>query len=150
MTGRAELMDAVDPGGLGGTFGGNPLACAAAAAVLDRVGDDEFLARARELGDRIRARLDVIAGRVHGVGEVRGLGPMLALELVEDVRSKRPDGDRARRVTARARELGLILLACGLEGNVIRILVPLVVEDEDLDRGLEILEEALDSDARGG
>jgi 4-aminobutyrate aminotransferase / (S)-3-amino-2-methylpropionate transaminase / 5-aminovalerate transaminase len=151
VTGRAEVMDAVDPGGLGGTFGGNPLACAAAAAVLDRVGDDDFLAQARELGARLRAGLDAIAGRVHGVGEVRGLGPMVALELVRDLGSREPDGERAKRVTARARELGLILLACGLEGNVIRVLVPLVVEDEDLDRGLEILEEALvDTDASGG
>jgi len=151
VTGRDELMDAVAPGGLGGTFGGNPLACAAAAAVLDRVGDEAFLAQARELGARIRASLHAIARRVQGVGEVRGLGPMLALELIQDAESKRPDGERARRVTARAHELGLILLACGLEGNVIRILVPLVVEEEDLDRGLEILEEALvDSDESGG
>jgi len=104
-----------------------------------------------ELGARLRRSLDAIAARVHGVGEVRGIGPMLALELVQDLRSKRPDGERAKRVTARARELGLILLACGLEGNVIRILVPLVVEEEDLEGGLEILEEALvDADASGG
>jgi 4-aminobutyrate aminotransferase len=150
VTGRAEVMDAVDPGGLGGTFGGNPLACAAASAVLDRVTDGEFLGEAEELGRQLRGRLDEIAGRVAGVGEVRGLGPMLALELVEDLETKRPAGDRAKRVTARAHELGLILLACGLEGNVIRILVPLVVEEDDLRRGLEILEEALaDADTSG-
>jgi len=150
VTGRAELMDAVDPGGLGGTFGGNPLACAAAAAVLDRVADPEFLSAAAELGRRLRSRLVEIAQRAPAVGDVRGLGPMLALELVADRKSKRPDGDRANRVTARAHELGLILLACGLDGNVIRILVPLVVEEDDLQRGLEILEEALgDADAGG-
>jgi 4-aminobutyrate aminotransferase / (S)-3-amino-2-methylpropionate transaminase / 5-aminovalerate transaminase len=150
VTGRAELMDAVAPGGLGGTFGGNPLACAAGAAVLDRVADADFLARAEDLGRRIRANLDGIASRVDRVGDVRGLGPMLALELVEDRESKRPAGALAARTTARARELGLILLACGLEGNVLRILVPLVVEDTDLERGLEILEEALvDADASG-
>jgi 4-aminobutyrate aminotransferase / (S)-3-amino-2-methylpropionate transaminase / 5-aminovalerate transaminase len=143
-------MDAVAPGGLGGTFGGNPLACAAGAAVLDRVADADFLARAEDLGRRIRANLDGIASRVDRVGDVRGLGPMLALELVEDRESKRPAGALAARTTARARELGLILLACGLEGNVLRILVPLVVEDTDLERGLEILEEALvDADASG-
>jgi 4-aminobutyrate aminotransferase len=150
VTGRAEVMDAVEPGGVGGTFGGNPLSCAAAAAVLDRVADEEFLAQAQDLGRRLRTRLDEIAERVGDVGEVRGLGPMVALELVEDKETKRPAGDRAKRVTARAWELGLILLACGLEGNVLRILVPLVIEDDDLVRGLDILEQALvDADAGG-
>ena len=149
VTGRDELMDAVAPGGLGGTFGGNPLACAAAAAVLDRVGDDAFLAQARELGARIRARLDAIARRVHGVGEVRGLGPMLALELVTDRASKEPAAELAKKTTAGARERGLILLSCGTYGNVIRILVPLVIDDDDLARGLELLEESLVDAAAG-
>jgi 4-aminobutyrate aminotransferase len=151
VTGRAELMDAVHPGGLGGTFGGNPLSCAAASAVLERVAEPDFLARAAEVGRVIRARLDELATRVESVGEVRGLGPMAAIELVEDRVTKTPAGALAARTTARARELGLILLSCGLEANVIRILVPLVVDDDDLERGLEILEEALvDADARGG
>jgi len=137
VTGPAEIVDAVGPGGLGGTFGGNPLACAAAVAVLEEVGRPEFLERARSLGDKIRAHLEEIARRMPAVGEVRGLGPMLALELTQ------PTPDLARAVTTNAREKGLVLLSCGLYGNVIRILVPLVVSDEDLDRGLEILEESL-------
>jgi 4-aminobutyrate aminotransferase / (S)-3-amino-2-methylpropionate transaminase / 5-aminovalerate transaminase len=143
VTGRSEVMDAVPAGGLGGTFGGNPLACVAAIAVLDEVASESFRAHAEEIGERIRAGLEAIAGRVSSVGEVRGLGPMLALELVEDRETKTPAGALASATTAAARERGLILLSCGLYGNVIRILVPLVVSDEDLDRGLELLEEAL-------
>jgi 4-aminobutyrate aminotransferase len=137
VTGPAEIVDTVEPGGLGGTFGGNPLACAAAVAVLEEVRGPEFLERARQLGETIRVRLEEMADRVPSVGEVRGLGPMLALELTE------PTPDLAKAVTTAAREKGLILLSCGLYGNVIRILVPLVVSDEDLDRGLELLEESL-------
>jgi 4-aminobutyrate aminotransferase len=143
VTGRAELMDAPDPGGLGGTFGGNPVACAAAMAVLDEIGRAEFRAHSEELGAHIRARLEEIAGRVAQVGEVRGLGPMLALELVSDRESKEPAAELTKRTTEAARERGLILLSCGIHGNVIRILVPLVISDDDLARGLEILEESL-------
>jgi len=138
VTGKVDVMDAVPPGGLGGTFGGNPLACAAAIAVLNEIRTDEFRARAEELGGRIRARLELHTGD----GEVRGLGPMLALEFAE----RTPE--RASRVTAAARERGLVLLSCGMYGNVIRILVPLSIEDELLERGLRLLEEALgDADA---
>jgi 4-aminobutyrate aminotransferase / (S)-3-amino-2-methylpropionate transaminase / 5-aminovalerate transaminase len=143
VTGRAEIVDTVPAGGLGGTFGGNPVACAAALAILDEVATDELRGRGEAIGDRIRAALDRIAERVNEVGEVRGLGPMLALELVEDRKTKRPAAALASAVTATACERGLILLSCGLYGNVIRILVPLVISDDDLDRGLEILEEAL-------
>jgi 4-aminobutyrate aminotransferase / (S)-3-amino-2-methylpropionate transaminase / 5-aminovalerate transaminase len=143
VTGPSEIMDAVPAGGLGGTFGGNPLSCAAALAVLDEVASESFRRHSDELGARIRAGLQAIAGRVDAVGEVRGLGPMLAIELVEDRESKAPAPALASATTAAARERGLILLSCGLYGNVIRILVPLVVSDEDLDRGLELLEEAL-------
>src|SRR5262245_58752273 len=137
VTGKAELMDAVPPGGLGGTFGGNPLACAAAIAVLNEVRTPEFRERAEEVGATIRARLEGL-----GAGEVRGLGPMLALEFPE----KSPE--RASRVTAAARERGLVLLSCGMHGNVIRILVPLTIGDELLERGLALLEEAVgDADA---
>ena len=138
VTGKVDVMDAVPPGGLGGTFGGNPLACAAAIAVLNEVRTPEFRARADELGARIRARLELHTDE----GDVRGLGPMLALEFAE----RAPD--RASRVTAAARERGLVLLSCGMYGNVIRILVPLSIEDELLERGLGLLEEALgDADA---
>ncbi|HET9324606.1 MAG TPA: aspartate aminotransferase family protein [Gaiellaceae bacterium] len=137
VTGPAEVIDAVEPGGLGGTFNGNPLACAAAVAVLEEVQRPEFLDRARELGELMRRRLDQLAARTASIGEVRGLGPMLALELTEQT------PDLAKAVTTTAREKGLVLLSCGLYGNVVRILVPLVISDEDLDRGLELLEESL-------
>ena len=143
VTGPAEIMDAVHAGGLGGTFGGNPLSCAAALAVLDEVASERIRRRADELGERIRAGLEKIASRVEAVGEVRGLGPMLAIELVEDRETKAPAAALTTATTAAARERGLILLSCGLYGNVIRILVPLVVSDENLDRGLDLLEEAL-------
>jgi 4-aminobutyrate aminotransferase-like enzyme len=140
VTGRAEVMDAVPAGGLGGTFGGNPLSCAAAIAVLDEVAKPEFRARSEEIGATIRRRLESFGAD----GEVRGIGPMLALELAE------PSPTLASAITAAARERGLVLLSCGLYGNVIRILVPLTISDEDLARGLDLLEESLgDAGARG-
>jgi 4-aminobutyrate aminotransferase len=143
VTGRSEVVDAVAPGGLGGTFGGNPVACAAAVAILDEIVGEPFQRRARELGERIREALDGLASRIGAVGEVRGLGPMLALELVEDRSTKAPASGLAGATVAEARERGLVLLSCGLYGNVVRILVPLVIGDEDLERGLELLEESL-------
>jgi 4-aminobutyrate aminotransferase len=143
VTGGAEVMDAVDPGGLGGTFGGNPVACAAGIAVLGEVATEGFRARAVAIGERLRTRLDALAARVPQVGEVRGAGCMLALELVRDPETKEPAPELTLATTTGARERGLILLSCGLYGNVVRILVPLVASDEELDRGLDILEEAL-------
>jgi 4-aminobutyrate aminotransferase / (S)-3-amino-2-methylpropionate transaminase / 5-aminovalerate transaminase len=140
VTGRAEVMDAVHPGGVGGTFGGNPLSCAAAAVVLDTVAEPGFQAAALALGERLRERLDGIASRVPGIGDVRGLGPMLALELEE----RTPD--RASVVVDRAFDRGLLLLSCGLDGNVIRLLPPLTIPDDELELGLELLEEALAGD----
>jgi 4-aminobutyrate aminotransferase len=137
VTGRAELMDAPHPGGLGGTFGGNPVACAAALAVLGELSSPGFRERAEQIAKLLRTRLDEIAGKHAIVGEVRGLGAMLALELAEQ------NGDAAKAVTASARERGLVLLSCGLYGNVIRLLPPLSATDEELERGLAILEEAL-------
>ena len=137
VTGRAEVMDAVPPGGLGGTFGGNPLSCAAAQAVLELVADADFLAHATELGETLRARLDDLASRHDDIGEVRGLGPMLAFEFEE----RTPD--RAQAVVAAAYERGLILLSCGLYGNVIRMLAPLTIARDELEEGLAILEESL-------
>ena len=109
----AEVMDAPAPGGLGGTFGGSPVACAAAVAVLDEVASESFRSHAVELGEKIRVRLDEIASRLDQVGEVRGLGPMLALELVTDRETKEPAADLTKRTTEAARESGLILLSCG-------------------------------------
>ena len=135
ITARAEIMDAPEKGGLGGTFGGNPLSCAAAIAVLDIVATPEFRERTDRLGATLRATLDEMAAKHAMVGEVRGLGPMLAMEL--------EDRAQAFATTQAARERGLILLSCGYDGNVIRILVPHVIEDDDLARGLGILDEAL-------
>ena len=137
VTGRAELMDAVAPGGLGGTFGGNPVACAAAAAVLDAIAEPDFRRRSDELGRRLRTGLDEIASRVPAVGEVRGLGPMLALELAD------PTPALAAATVDAAYERGVLLLTCGLYGNVIRLLPPLTISDEDVETGLELLEESL-------
>jgi 4-aminobutyrate aminotransferase/(S)-3-amino-2-methylpropionate transaminase len=141
VTGRAEVMDAVGPGGLGGTFGGNPVACAAAAVVLDEIASPAFRERAEEVGALIRARLDALENPA--IAEVRGLGPMLALELTDQTPLL------ANAVTAAARERGLVLLSCGLYGNVIRILAPLVATDDELARGLDILEEALEHASAG-
>jgi 4-aminobutyrate aminotransferase len=143
VTGPAEIMDAVEPGGLGGTFGGNPVACVAALAVLDEVDSDNWRAHANELTDLMASRLLKIQARNDHCGEVRGLGPMQAVELVRDSESKEPASDLAKATTAAAREHGLLLLSCGTYGNVIRILVPLVVSDEELSQGLDILERAL-------
>ena len=133
VTGRAELMDAPAPGGLGGTFGGNPAACAAANATLELL--PGLLPRAREIGEVVRARLEQIAPPG---ADVRGLGPMLALELPEQ------SPDRAAAIVARgARGGARCCLSCGLYGNVIRLHVPFVIEDGELSRGLEILERAV-------
>ena len=137
VTGRAELMDAVPPGGLGGTFGGNPLSCAAAVAVLEAVREPGFLERAATVGRALRERLDALAARHAAIGEVRGLGPMLAFELVEQ------SPERAKAIVDAAFERGLLLLACGLYGNVVRLLPPLTISDEELEDGLGLLDDAL-------
>jgi 4-aminobutyrate aminotransferase len=137
VTGKASIMDAPHPGGLGGTFGGNPVAAAAAVAVLDELAAPGFRERAEQIAALLRRRLDEIASRRPIVGEVRGLGAMLALELAER------NGAAAKRVLAAARERGLVLLACGLDGNVIRLLPPLSATDDELERGLTILDESL-------
>jgi 4-aminobutyrate aminotransferase / (S)-3-amino-2-methylpropionate transaminase / 5-aminovalerate transaminase len=136
VTGKAELMDAPAPGGLGGTFGGNPVSCAAACAVLDQLAEPGFRERAEEVAVLMRARLEALAETSDEIGEVRGLGSMLALELADR------SSDRAKEITVAAREQGLLLLSTGLYGNVIRLLPPLTASDEELERGLGILEHA--------
>jgi 4-aminobutyrate aminotransferase-like enzyme len=137
VTGKTELMDAPHPGGLGGTFGGNPVSCAAACAVLDQLAEPGFRERAEEIAALMRTRLGELAARHGAIGEVRGLGSMLALELTER------SGEVSKAVTTSAREQGLLLLSCGLDGNVIRLLPPLTATDEELERGLDILERSL-------
>jgi 4-aminobutyrate aminotransferase/(S)-3-amino-2-methylpropionate transaminase len=137
VTGRAELMDAVHPGGLGGTFGGNPVSCAAASVVLDMVSEPGFRERADEVAELVRARLEQLAAEHDEIGEARGLGAMLAIEFAER------SGEVSKAVTTKAREKGLLLLSCGLYGNVIRLLPPVTATDEELERGLEILAQSL-------
>lgn len=145
VIGRAALMDAAEPGGLGGTYAGSPVACAAALAVLDVIEEDNLLGRAQAIGERLRRRLAGFAAQndITPISEIRGLGAMVAFDLVKSRGSHEPDGDAAKRVTARALENGLILLSCGIYAETIRILVPLTVDDALLDEGLDRLGEAL-------
>jgi 4-aminobutyrate aminotransferase/(S)-3-amino-2-methylpropionate transaminase len=144
VIGRADVMDAPAPGGLGGTYAGNPLACAAALAVLDVFAEEGLLGRAGAMAEQLRRGLEAIAASFPAVvGEVRGLGPMLALELVSDARTRTPAPELARAVVAAARERGLLLLTAGLHGNVVRLLVPLVASAEEVAEGLERLLDAL-------
>lgn len=145
ITGRAELMDKVHVGGLGGTYGGNPLACAAALAVLDIMERDRLADRGERIGAVIRRRFQSLASRHPFIGDVRGLGAMVAMELVKDPNTKEPDKDRTQRIQAEALKRGLIVLTCGTYGNVVRALVPLTVEDPVLAEGLDILEAALEA-----
>jgi 4-aminobutyrate aminotransferase len=143
VSGRAEIMDAPHVGGLGGTFGGNPLSCVASLVALDQIADPAFLARADEIGRIVRRRLDEMAAGHAVIGEVRGLGPMIGIELVEDRETKAPAAAAAARTVELARDRGLMLMAAGVYSNVIRILVPLVAGDDDLREGLDILDGVL-------
>ena len=143
VVGRAEIVDAPAPGGLGGTYGGNPVACASALAVLDVFEDERLLERARSIGSRLQAGLRSLQAQHRAVGDVRGLGAMLAIELVEDPDTRRPAPSLAQRVVERAREAGLLLLTCGPHKNVIRFLPPLVTTDAEIDRALAALGRAL-------
>jgi 4-aminobutyrate aminotransferase/(S)-3-amino-2-methylpropionate transaminase len=144
VTGRAEIMDASQVGGLGGTYVGNPVACAAALAVFDLYEKGDLLRRAAALGAKLEARFAAMQERHPAIGDARGLGAMRALELVRDRATKEPDKERTAAAVKRAYERGLLLISAGTHGNVLRILVPLVVSDDELDEGLEVLEDALD------
>jgi 4-aminobutyrate aminotransferase/(S)-3-amino-2-methylpropionate transaminase len=139
VVGRAEVMDAPAPGGLGGTYAGSPVGCAAALAVLEVFEQEGLLQRSRAVGERLIAGLRRIAERHPAIGDVRGLGAMVAIELFEQGNLARPDAALTARITAEAARRGLILLSCGTHGNVIRMLVPLTASDELLDEGLGIL-----------
>ncbi|MDH1304205.1 4-aminobutyrate--2-oxoglutarate transaminase [Achromobacter sp. GD03932] len=142
VVGRADVMDAPAAGGLGGTYAGNPLAVAAAHAVLDVIAEEKLCERAVALGDKLRAHLEGLRAKVPGIADVRGLGSMVALEL-NDPATGKPDAEAVKRVQARAIEKGLILLSCGVYGNVLRFLYPLTIPDAQFDRALAILSEAL-------
>jgi len=141
VVGRADVMDAPAPGGLGGTYAGNPLSIAAAHAVLDVIEEEKLVDRANVLGTRLRDRLLALRGRVPRIAEVRGPGAMLAIELMEPGRG--PDVDFTKAVQQRALADGLLLITCGVHANVIRFLFPLTIEDAIFDEGLAILEKAL-------
>ena len=142
VVGRADVMDACGPGGLGGTYAGNPVACAAALAVLQVFEEERIFERAERLGERIGIALDAISARHNEIVEVRRLGAMIAFELGEGGDPHRPAAELTKKLTVRARELGLILLSCGIYSNVIRILVPITAEDAVVDEGLGILAKA--------
>ena len=143
VVGRADVMDAPAPGGLGGTYAGSPVACAAALAVMEAFDKEELLARSRAMGALLVTWLSDLAKTVPAIGDVRGLGAMVAIELCEAGDVHRPDAALAKKVVAEAARRGLILLSCGTYGNVIRILVPLTASDELLEEGLGILADSL-------
>ncbi len=145
VIGREAPMQAAEPGGLGGTYAGNPIACAAAIAVLDVIEEEQLMTRADAIGTRIKQRLGELARRndTLPIGAIRGPGAMIGFEIFKERGGTEPDAEATKRVTARALEHGLVLLSCGVFGNVIRILVPLTVEDAVLEEGLKMLEGAL-------
>jgi 4-aminobutyrate aminotransferase/(S)-3-amino-2-methylpropionate transaminase len=143
VVGRADVMDSLDPNGIGGTYVGNPVALAAGLAVLDVIEEEGLVARSAEIGEAIRARMTRWHERWQEVGDVRGLGAMMAIELVRDRGSLEPAPELAGRVVAEARDRGLLLVKAGIYGNVIRVLVPLVIADAELDEALAAWEDAL-------
>jgi 4-aminobutyrate aminotransferase/(S)-3-amino-2-methylpropionate transaminase len=145
VVGRADIMDAPPPGTLGGTYSGNPVACAAALAVLDLYEKEDFAARSREVGRTVTERFLKLQEKYPLVGDVRGLGGMVAMELVKDRKTKEPDSHTASDILAAAHQRGLVLIKAGMYDNVLRVLVPLCVTDEQLQQGLAIFEDAFTS-----
>jgi 4-aminobutyrate aminotransferase / (S)-3-amino-2-methylpropionate transaminase / 5-aminovalerate transaminase len=143
VIGKAAIMDAPGPGGLGGTYAGSPLACAAGLAVLEVIREERLAERARELGRLMTSRLEALQARFPCIGEVRGLGAMVAAELVRDGRADAPDPELTKALVQAAGRLGLVLLSCGLYSNVIRFLPPLTIPDALLREGFELFEQAL-------
>jgi 4-aminobutyrate aminotransferase/(S)-3-amino-2-methylpropionate transaminase len=145
VIGKAKIMDAADPGGLGGTYAGNPLAIAAAMAVLDVFEKEKLVERANHIGERITTRLKKMQQRndLVPIVSIRNVGAMIAFDIVKERGSDAPDAEMTKKVTQKATEEGLILLSCGVNFNTIRVLVPLTAQDEILDEGMEKLERAL-------
>jgi 4-aminobutyrate aminotransferase/(S)-3-amino-2-methylpropionate transaminase len=143
VIGKAEIMDAPVVGGLGGTFAGSPLACAAGLAVLEVLEKEKLNQRAQELGAKLATKLKGLQARFNCIGEVRALGMMVAIELVKNRRADLPDAELTKAVVQVAGRRGLILLSCGVYSNVIRILAPLTIPEAQLDEGLELLEQSL-------
>ncbi|MGQ9476883.1 MAG: 4-aminobutyrate--2-oxoglutarate transaminase [Candidatus Bipolaricaulia bacterium] len=143
VVGKAEIMDSVPEGGIGGTFVGNPLACHVALEVISIIAEEGLLRRAEELGEQILARFRKMQQRFDLIGDVRGVGAMVAMELVKDRKSKEPAAEETNAIIKEALQDGLVLARAGLFGNVIRMLLPLVTTDEQLEEGLDILESAI-------
>jgi 4-aminobutyrate aminotransferase / (S)-3-amino-2-methylpropionate transaminase / 5-aminovalerate transaminase len=141
VTGRAEMMDAVHAGGLGGTFGGNPVACAAALGAIETMGKEDLPAMARRIGDIMLPRLRKLAEAHPEIGDVRGRGAMIAIELVKPG-TLEPDASLTGKIAKACHQTGLIVLTCGTFGNVLRFLPPLVISEQLLNEGLSILEDA--------
>ncbi len=144
VIGKAEIMDSAEPGGLGGTYAGNPVACAAAIAVMDLIEEEDILSRSAQMGENIQKKLKDMRNSSPYIGEIRGLGGMVAFELIENGDPSQPSADLAKKLTTKALENGLILLSCGVYGNVIRILVPLTAEDSIVEEGLSIIQKSLE------
>jgi 4-aminobutyrate aminotransferase/(S)-3-amino-2-methylpropionate transaminase len=143
VVGRAEVMDAPAAGGLGGTYAGSPMSCAAALAVMDVFEKEKLLERSKQLGARLISSLKTMASKNQCIADVRGLGAMVAFEVCKNGDLHQPDADMAKRLCAEATKRGLILLSCGTYGNVIRILVPLTASDAIVDEGLTIIDASL-------
>ena len=144
VLGRAEIMDAPGDSTIGGTYVGNPVACAAALAVLEEIDRLDLCARAREIGEALTRRMRTLQARVPQIGDIRGLGSMIGLEFVRDAGTREPAPELATRVAEHALRHGLVLLKAGLYGNVIRNLAPLVISDEQLAEALDVLEAAIE------
>lgn len=146
VVGKAHIMDSPEPGGLGGTYGGSPIGCAAAHAVLDVIEKEDLCARSQKIGEQMLERLNGLKQGAAGgvIGDIRGLGAMVAFELVTDQSSHQPAPEKARALTAKALENGLILLSCGIYGNTIRLLAPLTIPEAHLHEGLDLLARSLD------
>ncbi|MBI2982183.1 MAG: aminotransferase class III-fold pyridoxal phosphate-dependent enzyme, partial [Deltaproteobacteria bacterium] len=142
-TGRVEIMDAPQTGGIGGTFGGNPVSCASALAAIRILEEDRLCERSKKNGETIWKRMKKLEKEVPAIGEVRGLGSMIAVELVKDRNTREPDKELAAAIVQKAASKGVLLLTAGLHGNVIRFLAPLSITDEQLEEGLDLVEECL-------
>jgi 4-aminobutyrate aminotransferase/(S)-3-amino-2-methylpropionate transaminase len=143
VTGNADLMEAPHIGGLGGTYGGNPVACAAAIAVIEELTETDMLQRAEAQGRTIRERLDPLEQELEIVGEVRGLGPMVGIELVTSKTTKEPHKVATAAIVKRCHARGVLILKAGTYDNVVRLLAPLTISEDDLNAGLDVLIEAL-------
>ncbi|OGT79526.1 MAG: 4-aminobutyrate transaminase [Gammaproteobacteria bacterium RIFCSPLOWO2_02_FULL_61_13] len=143
VTGKAKFMDAPNPGGLGGTYAGSPVACAAALAAIEVIEKEKLADRANQIGELIRRRLGEMAGKMKCIGDIRALGAMVSMELVKNGNAAEPEADLTKALVQEAAKRGLVILPCGVRGNVIRFLVPLTAPDALINEGMDILEAAL-------